>query len=102
MPSNEDLQKFAEINDLMRKKSDAQTQEAPFDEACKALRSSIKETAAFVLRLKDHTAAQLSAKGCYGEMQENVMLSYRHLEDAAMRLGKAIQAFDGGVSVYDK
>jgi hypothetical protein len=30
------------------------------------------------------------------------MLAYRHLEDASMRLGKAIQAMDGGTSVYDK
>jgi hypothetical protein len=37
-----------------------------------------------------------------GEMIANLMLAYRHLEDASMRLGKAIQAFDGGKSVYDK
>jgi hypothetical protein len=37
-----------------------------------------------------------------GEAIANVMLAYRHLEDASMRLGKAIQALDGGVSVYDK
>jgi hypothetical protein len=36
-----------------------------------------------------------------GEVIANLMLSYRHLEDAAMRLGKAIQATDGGVSCYD-
>jgi exonuclease VII small subunit len=38
----------------------------------------------------------------FEEMHANITLAYRHLEDAAMRLGKAIQAFDGGVSVYDK
>lgn len=32
----------------------------------------------------------------------NATLAYRHLEDASMRLGKAIQALDGGTSVYDK
>jgi hypothetical protein len=37
-----------------------------------------------------------------GEMLANVALAYRHLEDARMRLGKAIQAYDGGISVYDK
>jgi hypothetical protein len=37
-----------------------------------------------------------------GEAQANVMLAYRHLEDASMRLGKAIQALDGGTSVYDE
>ncbi len=30
------------------------------------------------------------------------MLTYRHLEDASMRLGKILQHLDGGVSVYDK
>jgi hypothetical protein len=35
-------------------------------------------------------------------MIANVMLAYRHLEDAAMRLGKAVQAFDGGQSVYPR
>lgn len=37
-----------------------------------------------------------------GEFNDNIMLAYRHLEDARMRLGKAIQAYDGGISVYDK
>ncbi len=37
-----------------------------------------------------------------GEAISNIMLAYRHIEDARMRLGKAIQAMDGGVSVYDK
>jgi hypothetical protein len=36
------------------------------------------------------------------EVLANMTLAYRHLEDAAMRLGKVIQAYDGGVSVYDK
>lgn len=37
-----------------------------------------------------------------GEVIANLMLAYRHLEDASQRLGKAIQAADGGASVYDK
>ncbi len=36
------------------------------------------------------------------EMIANVILAYRHLEDASMRLGKMIQASQGGVSIYDK
>lgn len=32
------------------------------------------------------------------EMCANMMLGLRHLEDAAMRFGKAIQASDGGKS----
>lgn len=37
----------------------------------------------------------------HSEAIANVTLAYRHLEDASMRLGKAIQAIDGGASVYD-
>jgi hypothetical protein len=56
-------------------------------------RKSIKDVAAAVLTLKG---------GANGEAIANVMLAYRHLEDASMRLGKVLQALDGGVSVYDK
>jgi hypothetical protein len=35
-------------------------------------------------------------------MKANLLLSYRHLEDARMRLGKAVQAYDGGLSVYPR
>lgn len=33
-----------------------------------------------------------------GEEIANLTLAFRHLEDAAMRVGKAIQAYEGGVS----
>lgn len=36
------------------------------------------------------------------EARANLTLAFRHLEDARMRLGKSIQALDGGVSCYDK
>lgn len=35
-----------------------------------------------------------------GEMVANATLAFRHVEDARMRLGKVIQAFDGGQSCY--
>jgi hypothetical protein len=35
-----------------------------------------------------------------GEMAANIKLAYRCLEDARMRVGKAVQAFDGGQSCY--
>lgn len=35
------------------------------------------------------------------EMIANATLAYRHCEDVAMRLGKAIQAYEGGKSIYD-
>ena len=36
------------------------------------------------------------------EIFDNLVLAYRHLEDARMRIGKAIQAYDGGKSCYPK
>lgn len=36
------------------------------------------------------------------ELVKNLDLAYAYLEDASMRLGKFMQAMDGGVSVYDK
>lgn len=38
----------------------------------------------------------------FGEAIAVTVLAYRHLEDARMRLGKTIQALDGGVSKYDR
>jgi hypothetical protein len=37
-----------------------------------------------------------------GQMIANLTLAHRHLEDASMRVGKAIQAHNGGRSVYDR
>ena len=63
-------------------------------EASNECRARLKALAADVLSMKDGMVD--------GEAIANVMLAYRHLEDASMRLGKVIQALDGGVSVYDK
>lgn len=60
-------------------------------------RKSIKETAATVLELKKRGQGSQT-----DEVVPNIMLAYRHLEDASMRLGKTLQALDGGVSVYDR
>lgn len=38
----------------------------------------------------------------YGEMNANLMLAFRCLEDARMRVGKVIQALEGGESIYDR
>lgn len=71
-------------------------------ETAECLRRDIKATAATLLLEKNARAAlRLSGAG-EGEVIANLTLAYRHLEDASMRLGKAIQAADGGVSVYDK
>lgn len=36
------------------------------------------------------------------EAKANITIAYRHLEDARMRLGKVIQAIEGGVSIWDE
>lgn len=36
------------------------------------------------------------------ELHSNITLAFRHLEDARMRLGKVMQAAQGGVSILDK
>ena len=65
---------------------------------CEELRRVLKPVAEAARALIDTDTPVAGA----GEATANVMLAYRHLEDASMRLGKAIQALDGGVSVYDK
>ena len=73
---------------------------------CDELRKGILYAGEQLLALKKHPQAndffnpqQVEANK---EIQANIMLAYRHLEDARMRIGKVIQAYDGGVSIYDK
>jgi hypothetical protein len=66
--------------------------------------SAIDRARELRLAIKDIAERTKIAKGTAtdGEAIANFMLAYRHLEDASMRLGKVIQALDGGISVYDK
>jgi len=68
------------------------------------MRKLIKLDAAEVMKTVITTKAreEFAEHEDKGEMIANLMLAYRHLEDASMRIGKAIQAHEGGVSVYDK
>lgn len=114
MPSQEELERMAQkMTEAQRKilesipkagAEEAPAQEAPIEEACRFLRVIIKDAGASTRRLMAHTvfANQQLTGVDYGEMKANIMLAYRHLEDARMRLGKVIQAYDGGTSVYDK
>lgn len=81
---------------------------------CNELRADIKRIGGYTLELKERIMSTPTPtkprQGEYvsdispdfGEMLANVTLAYRHLEDAAMRLGKVIQAYEGGVSCYDQ
>ncbi|HJX75614.1 MAG TPA: hypothetical protein VJ247_04610 [Gaiella sp.] len=64
-------------------------------------RASIKAVAELVNQLRKESSNAAREGLVDGEVPANVALAYRHLEDASMRLGKALQALDGGVSVYD-
>ncbi len=74
---------------------------ADFKEQAYALRAEILDLDKRVLALREVIAT--SDPGLdLSEMLANVILTHRHLEDARMRLGKAVQAWDGGISVYDR
>lgn len=78
-----------------------------------AIRTDIKHIAAGVLAMKvdavrtdiEHIAAGVLAMKVGMDNDEaiaNIMLAYRHLEDASMRLGMVAQALYDGVSAYDR
>jgi archaellum component FlaC len=76
-----------------------------FKDKINELRKGVRDIASQVKGLMNDTIfipANLPKISDSGEMKANIMLSYRCLEDARMRLGKIIQAYDGGTSVYDK
>ena len=74
-----------------------------FDNACSIARTKIKEIGQYVIELKNSLQqTEQSQREDRGEMVANITLAYRHLEDAAMRMGKAIQAYEGGTSIYDQ
>ena len=75
-----------------------------FKENCQSLRAILENNKRFAMSLMEHPDFQneQNSKNQHGEMKANIMLTYRHLEDARMRMGKAIQAYDGGKSCYPK
>jgi hypothetical protein len=83
---------------------------ADIKQECNDLRERIKQLGADVTALHGHDffsqspeqRKQDAPRAQEGEMRANITLSYRHLEDARMRIGKIIQALEGGVSIFDK
>ena len=76
-----------------------------FKESCFGLREDLELTKPNVKGLMVHPVfdeGEPVGSDRLSEMKANIMLAYRHLEDARMRLGKAIQAYDGGKSVYPR
>lgn len=74
--------------------------QAPVDVLTKeiwGLRETGKQLTA---KTKELMNRELEDKCDVGEFKANVMLAVRHFEDAVMRLGKVLQAKDGGKSIY--
>ncbi len=70
-----------------------------FKDRCGNLRNSIAILVEQLAAFKDDTNKSEIAQGeNRGEVLANITLALRHAEDASMRLGKAIQAHEGGVS----
>ncbi len=71
---------------------------------CNQLRSTIKDIADKTKALMKHDVfnGEQTEQGQHSEMFANIMLSYRALEDAGMRLGKVIQHSETGLSCFDK
>lgn len=73
-------------------------------ESCKERRASIltevKEAQNLRKRLMSKEPLEGGDGADKGEVIANVTLALRHLEDARMRYGKAIQAFEGRESIY--
>jgi len=63
----------------------------------KELGKEVWELKTFISHIEDPTPSQN-----IGEMMANVMLSYRHVEDSSMKLGKVKQHNNTGESPYDK
>jgi len=71
-------------------------------ESCNYIRTQLRSIGRQVLSTRVESSERIAEPGVdRGEVIANLTLSYRHVEDAIMRLGKAIQAIDGGVSCYD-
>ena len=75
-----------------------------FIEYASDIRTAILDVNLTVLELKQivNEGILLLDVSDKGEIIANIMLAHRHLEDARMRIGKAIQAYDGGASVYSR
>lgn len=71
---------------------------------CEILRGQIHDLGDVVLFMMNSAFFEYDEEFTrqHDEMKANIMLAYRHLEDARMRLGKVMQQIQGGVSILDR
>ena len=84
--------------------TEQQDRQPTFIDDCQQMRAELKGSGIKIKKMMNHPAfdEELPEGAEYGEMKANLVIAYRSTEDAIMRMGKAIQAFDGGVSCYKK
>ena len=76
-----------------------------YEEHGNQLRAEIGELADTVLMFKQRAKDEPLLIGDNIDREEmiaNVVLAFRHMEDARLRIGKSLQARQGGVSILDK
>lgn len=88
--------------DTLTKNDQAPREISPVEHFLVELRKDVKRVAATVDAARREPHLDFAKDSDIGEARANIALAYRHLEDASMRLGKAIQAVNGGASVYDR
>lgn len=66
-----------------------------FKEVVILQRTDIGSVAERVKALMKHSVLLAPGPADPAEVKANIMLAYRHLEDARMRLGKVLQAYEG-------
>lgn len=71
---------------------------------CDRMRQAVKENGEEIKALMNHPdfKDEQTHADQHSEMRANIMLTYRYLEDARMRIGKILQAAGDGVSILDK
>jgi len=94
-----------EINEKYAvEKSDVTTDMGPDCENIELQKADYDRLRAEILEIEKKVRALVpqAGGGNPGEVKANLTLSFRHLEDARLRLGKAIQHSGDGVSCYDR
>lgn len=87
------------------------SREMTIEEMCSEQRQRIellKKSACFILNNHQLNCEDLELEGANipksrnENIKANLTLVFRSLEDARMRYGKAMQAYQGGISIFDK
>jgi uncharacterized protein YhaN len=86
----------------VREEQENMPEDIDFKEACYQLRAEVLPLEARIKTIEETLRLFYNPGADQEEMKANLILAYRHLEDARMRLGKAVQAYDGGTSVYPR